>query len=532
MVQEDSAFGLKRLDADTLVGGQKMKLLKLADRTVSVLGLLLFGTLTGVSLFTTVYFRTTYEEVPYQAGDIFPMVLAVCALLVWLMYGVSAWILKKEEGQEKRIRILLAAVLLYALAFTVWWVFAAKCIPVGDQASVCKAAEGFQNGDYSMLTMDSYERYLYIHPHQLGLTALIEFIFAVFGNGNQIAFQLANCLGVLVCLYSGYRITRLLTEDRRAWIFYLLLAAACFPLFFYVTFVYGEIPSLACSLAAVWCFLEYRKHGGAAWLAGCCLGCALACLIRNNSLILLVAFVLVLLVSAAGERKLRPVAAAVLLVAVFFGARFCLHTVYEQRSGEKINTGAPMILYVAMGMQEGESAPGWSNGYILHNYWGESEFDAEASTAMAVQDIETSLEEFAEDPPYAFRFYLEKFTSQWNDPTYQCFVMTYTNGSARGPVANSMYDGKLHALMTWFMNEYQSLVFAGAFLWLLFGFWKKKGLEAQILLITVIGGFLFHMIWEAKGRYILPYFVMMLPMAAAGLAELSLRVRNLFAARA
>ena len=75
-----------------------MKLIKAADRTVSVLGLLLFGALTGVSMFTTVYFRTTYEEIPYQKGDILPLVLVCCALAVWLMYGVSAWILKQEEG--------------------------------------------------------------------------------------------------------------------------------------------------------------------------------------------------------------------------------------------------------------------------------------------------------------------------------------------------------------------------------------------------------------------------------------------------
>lgn len=502
-----------------------MKLLKAADRTVSVLGLLLFGALTGFSLFTTVYFKTTYEEIPYQMGDILPLVLVICALAVWAMYGISGWILKKEEGQERRIQILLGLVLAYVLVFTVWWVLAAKCIPVGDQASVCTAAEGFRTGDYSMLTMDSYERYLYIHPHQLGLTALIELVFAIFGNGNHMAFQLLNCVGAAVCVYSGYRITRLLTADRRAWIYYLFLAAACFPLFFYVTFVYGEIPALTFCLAAVWMFLEYRKKGGVWWLAGCCIACALACLVRNNSLILLIAFVLVLLVTALGEKKLRPVLASVLLVAVFLGGRFCLRTVYEQRSGVEINDGAPMILYVAMGMQKGEGAPGWSNGYILHNYWGESDFDSEASTAMAIRDIGDSVDGFVENPGYAFWFYVEKFTSQWNDPTYECFAMTHINGSARGPVANSMFDGKLHTLMTWFMNQYQSLIFIGVFCWLLFGFWKKKGLEDHALLITIIGGFLFHMLWEAKGRYILPYFVMMLPMAAVGLSELSARVR-------
>ncbi len=502
-----------------------MKLIKAADRTVSVLGLLLFGTLAGVSLFTTVYFRTTYEEIPYQTGDILPLALVCSALGAWLLHLAADFILKKEEARERRLRILLAAVLCWVLAFTAWWVFAAKCIPVGDQASVCKSAEGFLAGDYSMLTKDSYERYLYIHPHQLGLTALIELVFALFGSGNHIAFQLLNCVGAALCVYSGYRITRLLTADMRAWVYYLLLAAACFPLFFYVTFVYGEIPSLTFSLLAAWCFMEYRKRGGRLWLAACCAACTLACLVRNNSLILLIAFVLILLVTALGERKLRLVLAAVLLVAVFLGGRFCLRTVYEQRSGEKINDGAPMILYVAMGMQKGEGAPGWSNGYILHNYWGESDFDAEASTAMAVRDIGTSMEGFAEDPWYAVRFYAEKFTSQWNDPTYECFAMTHINGSARGPVANSMFDGKLHTLMTWFMNEYQSLIFIGVFCWLLLNFWLKKGLEDQTLVITVFGGFLFHMLWEAKGRYILPYFVMMLPMAAVGISQLSARLQ-------
>ena len=503
-----------------------MKLYKAADRTVSVLGLLLFGTLTGVSLFTTVYFRTTYEEIPYQTGDILPLVLVCCAFAAWLLHRAAGWILRDERQQEKRIRILLAAVLCWTLAFTVWWVFAAKCIPVGDQASVCTSAEGFLAGDYSMLTMDSYERYLYIHPHQLGLTALIELIFAVFGSGNHMAFQLLNCVGAAVCVYSGYRITRLLAADLRASVFYLFLSAACFPLFFYVTFVYGELPSITFSLLAAWCFLEYRKRKGLWWLAGCCAACTLACLVRNNSLILLIAFVLVLLAAALGERRLRPVLASALLIAVFLGGRFCLRTVYEQRSGEQINDGAPMLLYVAMGMQKGEGAPGWSNGYILHNYWGESEFDSEASTAMAVRDIEASVEGFAEDPWYAVRFYTEKFTSQWNDPTYECFAMTHINGSARGSVANSMFDGKLHTLMTWFMNEYQSLIFIGVFCWLLLSFWAKRGLEDQVLLITIFGGFLFHMLWEAKGRYILPYFVMMLPMAAVGLSQLTARAEG------
>lgn len=184
-----------------------------------------------------------------------------------------------------------------------------------------------------------------------------------------------------------------------------------------------------------------------------------------------------------------------------------------------------MLLYVAMGLQQGEGAPGWSNGYILHNYWGEADFDYETSETIAKQDIRTSVSEFVHHPKYALRFFLEKFTSEWNDPTYECYAMTHIGGDdPRGAVAESIFFGKLHTLFVWFMNSYQSLIYGGVFLWLFYGFHRKKDLSALVLVIAIFGGFLFHMIWEAKGRYILPYFVLMLPMAAEGLSELSERI--------
>ncbi len=506
-----------------------MKLLKLADRTVSVLGLILFGVLTGVSLLLTSYFARTYEEIPHTKVDIFPVVLLVCGLLTLVMYRISGWMLHDPAKAERRLRILAGLVFLYTLVFGIWWVGAAKCLPLGDQNSVCLAASQFREGNFEMLTIDSYEKYLYIHPHQLGLTALIELVFALFGNGNYVAFEYLNCLGAVLTLYAGYRITRILTEEKKAWIYYLFLAAACFPLLFYVVFVYGEIPSITFSALAIWGFLEYRKQEAGKkrilWLLFTALTCALACLIRNNSLILLMAFCLILVTTALGERSIRPLLAVLVLIVSFAGARTALRASYEARSGIELNEGAPMLLYVAMGLQQGEGAPGWSNGYILHNYWGEADFDYETSETIAKQDIRTSVSEFVHHPKYALRFFLGKFTSEWNDPTYECYAMTHIGGDdPRGAVAESIFFGKLHTLFVWFMNSYQSLIYGGVFLWLFYGFHRKKDLSALVLVIAIFGGFLFHMIWEAKGRYILPYFVLMLPMAAAGLSELSERI--------
>lgn len=503
-----------------------MRLRKAADRTVSILGLGLFGVLTGFSLFLTSRFALSYEKIPRTTGDIFPLVLLICGCLTFVMYRISEWMLREEERQERRVRILAGAVFCYALLLGVWWVGAADVVPAGDQASICTAAEQFRNGNFEMLTIDSYEKYLYIYPHQVGLTAVMEVVFRLFGDGNYMAFEYLNCLCAALTLYFGYRVTRCLTGEKRAWIYELFLSAACFPLLFYTTFVYGEMLSIMLSMLTIWLFLEYRKREQAWWMIGCAFSCAAACLVRNNCLILLIALVLVLLVTARGERKWKLLLSVLLLAAVYLGAKNAVQTMYEQRSGVELNAGAPKLLWVAMGMQKGEGAPGWSNGYILHNYWGASDFDNEAAQAMAVQDIKNSAKEFLHHPRYALWFYAEKFASQWNDPTYECFAMTHMDNDHRSAVAQKLYEGVPHRAMTWFMNQYQSLIYGGCFLWILYTFWKKKDLSRLILVITVFGGFLFHMIWEAKGRYILPYFVLMLPMAAGGLAEASVRMRE------
>lgn len=36
-------------------------------------------------------------------------------------------------------------------------------------------------------------------------------------------------------------------------------------------------------------------------------------------------------------------------------------------------------------------------------------------------------------------------------------------------------------------------------------------------MLNIFGGFLFHMLWEAQARYILGYFILLLPLTAYGL---------------
>ena len=43
---------------------------------------------------------------------------------------------------------------------------------------------------------------------------------------------------------------------------------------------------------------------------------------------------------------------------------------------------------------------------------------------------------------------------------------------------------------------------------------KNLSLELLFLITIFIGGFAFHILWEAKSRYIIPYIVVLIPVAS------------------
>ena len=85
-------------------------------------------------------------------------------------------------------------------------------------------------------------------------------------------------------------------------------------------------------------------------------------------------------------------------------------------------------------------------------------------------------------------------------------------------IVQSIYEGKPYVVFHEYMNLYQSLIFAAVFACLLIRR-KSWSMEQLFFLIVILGGFCFHTIWEAKSQYIYPYFVMLLPCAAAGISD-------------
>ena len=90
------------------------------------------------------------------------------------------------------------------------------------------------------------------------------------------------------------------------------------------------------------------------------------------------------------------------------------------------------------------------------------------------------------------------------------YVWPYFNGPKAIPYIN-------------YCNGFQTIFFAGLLLFCLFGLknvGRGSGLSAYIGIIALFGTFLFHIFWEANGRYSFPTVTLVLPYAAAGLGAL------------
>lgn len=133
--------------------------------------------------------------------------------------------------------------------------------------------------------------------------------------------------------------------------------------------------------------------------------------------------------------------------------------------------------------------------------------------------IKERLGVFWQDKRYAVDFFRRKILTQWNAPEYHWYFSTAhfdcETEELPEPV-QAVYSEQGRKRIGSFLDRYQFVLYAGVVFSLLFWSGERK-IERHVLLVTVIGGMLFSILWEAKPRYVLPYAVCMIPLASAGI---------------
>ena len=439
--------------------------------------------------------------------------LAATAALIALLLGLSR-LVRGRRGQRALLGVC-AALTAAAMAF----LLGAGTRQTYDTAAVLEAAQLFAQGNYKAMQLD----YFHVYSYQLGLCLPMEIVLRLFPGLDINLFM--QGLGVVLSAASAAMLAVLAGEvfgGRAAAGSTLLLGALFLPALLYPVFTYSTLPMLFCVTAGLLCFARYlrtrRARDGIAYAVMMALGYML----KPNAALAILVTVICALLDALGRGRARVLLYAAL--AAVLGAALARTAIwqYELRSGVTLTEDVSMLARLVMGLQEGGAQAGWYNSYTQQFF--PRTVTAQQEHAVALADLVARLHEMAAQPAMTADFFGRKLLSQWLEPT--CATLWYGQlGGQSGPLAvlaQAVYaqGGAVRTALEAYMNVFQQALYLLACVGLLALLWRGASCAQLLLPLTVLGGVLYHGIFEAKSQYAFIYLMLLLPVAAQGLVAL------------
>lgn len=401
----------------------------------------------------------------------------------------------------------------------------------GDARQVFEVAVAMNQGNFSSLTVPG--GYPYLHPHQLGLVTLERF-YLLFSDSPRFIFGI-NLILVLATIFIQNRLTKRLYPDGLASRYQLLVSFSFLPQLFFILFAYGAIPGGFFITLGAYCFLRYHQEGQAGFAWGGVLSVALAVTIRNNYQIFLLALLgLWFLGFLKKQDKSYLFLIVSSLVTVFLMGKV-LTISYETAIGQPLSPGVPKLAYVTMGLQEDPKGAvgGWWNTYNT-KILTKNGYDQDQAQAQVRADLQAELDRLKADPSAALLFFKDKAHSTWLDPTFQSVwtgPLKERQQEVSGRLLTSIYhEGRGYAWLNRYGAAWLLLVYALAGLFWLLGN-GRAGTELSwshhyLPFVFLLGGVLFHLVWETKSQYVLIYIFGLIPAASASLERLTRMISN------
>jgi hypothetical protein len=528
--------------------------------------------------------------------------------------------LYKKIGEKFR-RGLLVFTLTFVFGLGILLILFGRTVPAADALSVYNAAAEWILGNTDII--HPTVSYLSYYPQQIGLMAFLELLLRIWNlTGLSVpAWHFIKL--VYVCLLCGaiwfqYLSLQYLWPEnyKKISCCYLVLVCCNLPMIMYSSFVYGEIPSFAA--LSVGCYLllrllgnvspggSYRDNvspGGSSPDSsyrdnvsrndapsvtaydyvprmlrqilftgfGSILFLTLSVMLRKNSLIPVIAVLLVLLFEALrpgrnGKMRLGLLIMAVCLAVTSVGILPLVQKCYEKKAGNTLSSGVTAMSYLAMGMQEASRGCGWYNGFNIDTY-DTAGMDTAIANEISRLAIDERLTYFREHPGYTADFYLHKHLSQWADGTYASRQATLATYGGRSAFFKEVYEGSLSGGYIEWCNAWQNVLYLGVLVFCIDSLKKRRKskvvghmadqtaghtagrtadqmadqlgadrhdadrhgvdqLYVYVGLIAVLGGFLFHTFWEANSRYIFSYSLLLMPYCGTGVYTGICRIRD------
>lgn len=409
--------------------------------------------------------------------------------------------------------------------FLLWWVSQTGFWYSGDMEKIYMCAGAYLEGDSSPWHPGGYA---YMWPHQNGLILLIVLLLKYVDVIQSFyVMYVILIISYVITIVGLYKICCLLFGKNALSAVQGIALATYLPYAFLVNNIYGDHIGYAFAVVAIWMALLYQRTYRIRYSVLCGINMALAIIFKQNCLIvfvgIIVLYVMFFITRYASEKRNRlkiagNFALAVMLTLII--SRIPTAYISSQLQVEP-GKGNSKWAHVAMGLQDTERAPGWYNTYN-ETVFMENNYDTDATAAESMENIKESLSHFASDPEYTWEFFNKKWAFEWNNPTFECFTLQsnkISNVELKPLIKSTIYDGgKVNILLIAVFDVFQSIFLFGILLYLITE--KKADFRELLPFLLLIGAFVFWTFWETKCRYVLPYFLFIIPYSVIGYRNL------------
>lgn len=378
--------------------------------------------------------------------------------------------------------------------------------------------------------------YIHQYPHQIGLMFYYLLGYSLFGGTRWLFY--ANVIWGLLSNYSIWSIVRTSRyQSRTAEVASIVLPLLFVPHILFNLYGYNHTPSLALALYAIYRLQLFLNSPKGRHLLLVVVAFSGAILIRQNFKITLLAAIIVTILAFLQLGKLKIALAVLSFAAVAVVPGALAQKVAEETLDVQIGKGIPTIAWVALGLQDSrndpieldinrERLPGWYNSYsgLL---WYETGFDTEETARRAKEDLRGFVSNRFNEPMFGARFFAIKIVSSWLEPTYQSLFVAYLPDSERffaPDILHNLYSGEsAHSKFVKLLRPISLLLMVMS-TYMVWNVVRKRSQQKidgiDVVIIAILGGFLFHLIWETKSLYVYSYTYMAIALAAIGIGFL------------
>ena len=474
-----------------------------------------------------------YAEIVNFDND---LVISNLAALALSFLGFVVLLRRNIRISEIDTRFVVFLMLIVATVVPLTWINLVQSVSSGDAMIMLNTARDAAQDNYRSFfsSYDYYGNYSYYlyYPFQLGYVLFAELLYRIFGTGStDLLFQIPNVIALDFLYVAVVMIAKRVFGRKSVTNMTAIALTVCLQPMYMTTFTYGLIIGVSLSAWSVYFVIRYMQENKLKYAGFAALLIALSVVMKYNNMIVLAAICIALILHTIGSKRFLALAAAAVMVVCSVGAQKLVILSYSARSGAELNTQVSQTLYAYMGISDSNMAPGWYNGLAMETL-RDSQMDVDKANEIASQGISDRIKYLSENHLLG-DFLKKKLFSQLNEPSFESIWVSQVRkhnipeGQQLSTIVTSTYSGGLSKVLDNWFNYYTMLIyvgFAAGMIWLIVR--RKANAVTSLLPIAVMGGVMYHMLFEGKSQYLLPYFVLLMPFAMYGLLETSRALKN------